>query len=50
MKYIVVKASSIDILCEKVEAKINEGWLPQGGVAVANSSTLIFIQAMIFKS
>lgn len=49
MKYIIVKANSLDKLTEEVQSKIDEGYIPQGGVCVANASTLIYAQAMILK-
>lgn len=47
MKYIIINATGLDQLMEEVQLKINEGWIPQGGVAVANASNMIFAQAMV---
>lgn len=47
MQYTIVNAHRIELLIEKVEAMIQEGWTPQGGISAANASTIIFAQAMI---
>ena len=47
MEYTIAQARSINDLILEVEAKIHEGWRPQGGMAIANASSLIFAQAMI---
>jgi len=50
IQYMIAKESSTEELCEAVEARIKEGWEPQGGVSVANSSKVIFTQALILKT
>ena len=47
MEHTIAQARSINNLILEVEAKIHEGWRPQGGMAIANASSLIFAQAMI---
>ena len=49
MQYMIVKASTTDKLAEEVQIRIGEGWIPQGGVCVANGSNFILTQAMILK-
>ena len=49
MQYIIITASSPEKLAEKVQIKINEGWVPQGGVCIANASNYILTQAMILN-
>jgi len=49
-KYMIARSIDLDALAQAAQQKINEGWMPQGGVALANSSSLIFTQALILKS
>jgi hypothetical protein len=49
LQYMIAKGKSTQELWEEVESRIKEGWIPQGGVCVANGSSLIFAQAMIKK-
>ena len=50
LQYMVVFESSKAKFEEEVNAKIKEGWMPQGGVSGATSSGIFFMQAMIKKS
>ncbi len=50
LQYTIARGTSIEKLLEEVESKIEEGWVPKGGVAVANGTNFIFAQAMIKKS
>jgi len=50
LQYTIASATSTEKLMEEVHARMKEGWIPQGGVSVANSSSLIFVQAMILKA
>ncbi len=47
MQYTIAKAHTPELLMEAVNSKIQEGWVPQGGIAVANASNMIYAQAMI---
>jgi hypothetical protein len=49
MKYVVVEAQSADELQHKVQALIDQGWEPQGGVSVATHSAGVwwYFQAMV---
>jgi hypothetical protein len=47
IKYKIISENSIERLNESVQSKIDEGWLPQGGVTAANGSNFIFAQAMV---
>lgn len=49
MKYLVVEAASADELQSDVQAYIDEGWEPLGGLAVATygAGTWWYYQAMI---
>jgi len=49
LKYMIVAENSFQDLQEEVKQKISEGWLPQGGLSVANSSSMIYAQAMTKK-
>ncbi len=44
MKYKIVAAKKIDELTRLVQALIDQGWRPQGGIAVAG---MLLMQAMI---
>jgi len=49
MKYNVVTAENLDSLCEKVNAHIVDGWIPQGGVCwTVEEDWDGYAQAMIF--
>ena len=50
LHYMIASGSSTKTLKEEVESRIKMGWIPQGGVSVANASSSIFLQAMIQKS
>ena len=50
LEYTILKGNSFEKLVEEVELKIQEGWVPQGGISVANGTNFIFAQAMIRKS
>ncbi len=49
MEYTLVEDSSPQDLEKEVNDLISEGWLPQGGIAISNSSDVDFTycQAMI---
>ncbi len=48
LEYTLVSATTQDALTENVTSKINEGWVPLGGVAVSVSgSETRFYQTMI---
>lgn len=52
MKYRVVECSSSSELQFRVQQHIDEGWVPQGGVAVyfmANRSNTVYVQAMVLQ-
>jgi hypothetical protein len=51
MQYHLVEAQSAEDLERLVQEKINEGWEPQGGVAVATYGvgSWWYYQAMIFR-
>jgi hypothetical protein len=49
MEYTVLFADSIDHLVDKVSAWIAEGWIPRGGVALANLDGAYYLQAMTRK-
>jgi len=46
----IAKGSSTEKLWEEVESRIKEGWIPQGGISVANGTNFIYAQALIKKS
>ncbi|MDY8135391.1 hypothetical protein [Aquimarina sp. 2201CG5-10] len=46
----IAKANNPDRLAEEVQSRIEEGWIPQGGVCVANASNYILTQALILKT
>jgi hypothetical protein len=54
MTYTVVEAQSAEQLQEQVQALLNEGWQPQGGIAVAIADYAgvpsWYYQAMIRRS
>ena len=37
MKYLIIEATSAQVLQEKVQQQIDEGWEPLGGLSVATS-------------
>ncbi|WP_298903601.1 DUF1737 domain-containing protein [uncultured Psychroserpens sp.] len=45
----IAQGRSTQDLWEEVHSRVQEGWTPQGGVAVANASSLIFLQALVMK-
>lgn len=47
IQYNIISESSIEKLNETVQSKIDQGWLPQGGVTVANATKIVFAQAMV---
>lgn len=47
MQYTVITTHTAQLLSEKVSAKAQEGWVPQGGASVTNAATIIFAQAMV---
>ncbi len=49
MRYMVVEEESAEDLQEKVQALIDEGWEPQGGISVATNSALswYYYQALV---
>lgn len=49
LEYTVVKASSSKRLSEEVNVKIEEGWMLQGGVCMANATEVAYLQAMTLK-
>lgn len=49
LEYTIVKASSAKKLSEEVNVKIEEGWMLQGGVCMANATEIAYLQAMTLK-
>mgnify|MGYP001355095156 FL=1 len=52
MEYIVIEAESIELLQNRVSEKIQQGWLPKGGVSTKVAGhywplTNTFVQAMV---
>ena len=47
IQYMIAQGRSTQDLWEEVHSRVKEGWTPQGGVAVANASSLIFLQALV---
>lgn len=48
MQYKIVSASSVDVLEASVQAQIENGWIPQGGICVVRRDTrFAFVQAMV---
>ena len=50
LQYTIAKGTSTEKLIAEVELKIAEGWIPKGGISVANGTNFIFAQAMIKQS
>lgn len=46
----IAKSHNTETLTEQVNARIKEGWIPQGGITVTNASSIIFAQALILKA
>jgi len=47
MKYDIVKAKTVDDLISRVQQKMNEGWMVQGGVTILqNDYQPIILQAI----
>jgi len=44
--YTVVKGDTLDQLIESVNEKINEGWIPTGGVSILSYGYSGYMQAM----
>lgn len=49
MKYIVIKAKSLDELEKYVNNHLAQGFIPQGGICESGNDSLLFFQAMIKK-
>lgn len=49
-QYMIARARNVEKLVEEVQQRINEGWVPQGGVTVAVASVPLFAQALILKT
>ena len=49
MEYIIVTAQSFELLVIKVNKKIDDGYKPQGGVAVTKLYHDTYAQAMVKK-
>jgi hypothetical protein len=52
LEYMIIQKSYIEDLVEKVQSRIDEGWIPQGGVGISKThhgTSYTFTQAMIKK-
>lgn len=48
-QYIIVKGSNIDKFTREVQSRLNEGWIPKGGISISPTK-LYFYQALILKN
>jgi len=46
-QYMIVTSKNAEKLSDEVQSKINEGWVPKGGVSIAIVTHLVFAQALI---
>lgn len=49
-QYIIAKARDSETLTKEVQSKIDEGWMPQGGVSLCLATSPYFVQALILKT
>ena len=49
-QYMIATARNAEKLTEEVQSRINEGWIPQGGISITLASSPVFAQALILKA
>lgn len=45
--YTVIDNVDLDMLVERINELIGEGWTPQGGIAIADIGVVTYFQALI---
>ncbi len=48
-QYMIATAKNTEKLVEEVQSRINEGWIPQGGIAITLATQPLYAQALILK-
>ena len=58
MQYMIIKSNDIQVVVNRVNKYIKEGWIPQGGVCISRVNTILinyymenqYAQAMIYNN